>query len=311
MIMQKYLSLWLMSILMLACSCRSNGQGQSSNGNMGELPLPEVPATLTTPEERAAYILEHFWDGMDFSDTLRSRDSAYMEQNLVNFLSLFPHVRQEALPSPVGNLLRRAAADSAALRLVCGLVDRYLNDPNSPMRNEDYYVFFLEELLRLPGLSEYERVRPRYQLATVRKNRPGTVAADFSYMDRHGMRNTLHATRAKRLLLLFYDPACSHCSEILDGIRGDNLLARLVANKELAVLAVYTEGDRALWDATKDSMPQEWTVAIDESGIVERELYSVPAMPVIYLLDNDKTVLLKDARMEEVLEWAAAVGMEH
>lgn len=42
-------------------------------------------------------------------------------------------------------------------------------------------------------------------------------------------------------------------------------------------------------------MPQEWTVGIDNSRIVERELYSLPAMPVIYLLDKDKRVLLKDS----------------
>ena len=51
---------------------------------------------LTASEERAEYIISRFWDGMDFADTLRSRDRQFMEQNFVNFLSLFPHARQEA-----------------------------------------------------------------------------------------------------------------------------------------------------------------------------------------------------------------------
>ena len=161
------------------------------------------------------------------------------------------------------------------------------------MRCEEYYILFLEELLRQPGLSEYDRIRPAYRLETAKKNRPGTVATDFSYTDCNGNRRTLHGTRGKQLLLLFYDPACSHCSEILDALHENPLLAELVFKKELTVLAVYTEGDRRLWDETKESMPQEWIVAIDDSRIVERELYSLPAMPVIYLLNRDKTVLLK------------------
>lgn len=288
---------------MLACSCRTNGREQTNRdgmqavsdtlrGSVHVLPLPDVPPSLTAPEERAAYIIAHFWDGMDFGDTLRCRDRAFMEQNLVNYLSLFPHARPETLPPHIARLLERASADSTCLDLVNDLAEHYLDDPNSPMRGEEYYILFLEGLLRLPSLSEAERIRPAYKLEMARKNRPGTTATDFAYTDREGKHRTLHATRGKRLLLLFYDPACSHCSQILDGLRESAVIGNLI--QELSVLAVYTEGDRRLWDDTKASLPQEWSVAIDESRIVERGLYTLPAMPVIYLLDAQKTVLLKD-----------------
>lgn len=307
------IGLW--AVVLFACSCRSNGQEQSGHGHEGkqvqdtlsnavrELPLPAVPSSLTAPEERAAYIIAHFWDGMDFGDTLRSRNRAFMEQSFVNYISLFPHVRKETLPDNIRNLLEKAAADPAGFRMLNDIAEHYLDDPNSPMRNEEYYILFLEELLRLPELSDEERIRPVYRLETAGKNRPGTVATDFSYTDRDGKRRTLHGTRGKRLLLLFYDPACSHCSEILDEIHENPLLAGLVADKELSVLAVYTEGDRKLWNETKVSMPREWSVAIDESRIVEHNLYSLPAMPVIYLLDSDKTVLLKDPSPDVLYEF--------
>lgn len=298
-------------VTLLACSCRRDGKGQAGKmqneavtdtlpGCVHELPLPEVPPSLTAPEERAAYIIAHFWDGMNFSDTLRSRNRAFMEQSFVNYISLFPHVRKETLPDNIRNLLEKAAADPAGFRMLNDIAEHYLDDPNSPMRNEGYYILFLEELLRLPGLSEYDRIRPASRLETARKNRPGTVAADFSYTDRNGNRRTMHATRGKRLLLLFYDPACSHCSEILDGLRESAIISNLIKDKELTVLAVYTEGDRNLWNETKAFLPQEWTVAIDESRIVERELYSLPAMPVIYLLNRNKIVILKDPTPAEL-----------
>lgn len=295
---------------LLFCTCTSKGRPTSTTHTvvdscedsvtLKELRLPDVPPSLTVPEERAAYLIAHFWDGMDFGDTLRCRDRAFMEQNFVNYLSLFPHARPEDLPQHIAQLLERAAADSICLDLLNDLAEHYLDEPNSPMRNEEYYILFLEGLLRLPALPETERIRPAYRLEMARKNRPGTTAADFAYTDRHSNRRTLYATRGKRLLLLFYDPACSHCSQILDGLRGSAVIAGLIANRELAVLAVYTEGDRRLWDETKASLPREWSVAIDESRIVERELYTLPAMPVIYLLDGQKTVLLKDPTPAEL-----------
>lgn len=295
---------------LLFCTCTSKGRPTSTTHTvvdscedsvtLKELWLPDVPPSLTVPEERAAYLIAHFWDGMDFGDTLRCRDRAFMEQNFVNYLSLFPHARPEDLPQHIAQLLERAAADSICLDLLNDLAEHYLDEPNSPMRNEEYYILFLEGLLRLPALPETERIRPAYRLEMARKNRPGTTAADFAYTDRHSNRRTLYATRGKRLLLLFYDPACSHCSQILDGLRESAVIAGLIANRELAVLAVYTEGDRRLWDETKASLPREWSVAIDESRIVERELYTLPAMPVIYLLDGQKTVLLKDPTPAEL-----------
>lgn len=286
-----------------------NGQGRvganaeqanagTSTERMRELPLPDVPASLTVPEERAEYIICHFWDGMDFADTLRSRDRLFMEQNFANFISLFPHARQEALPPYIDKLLERAAADSVASGLVKNIAERYLDDPNSPMRNEEYYILFLEGQLRLPGLPEKERMQLACRLETAKKNRPGMKATDFSYIDRDGNRRTLHATQGNPLLLLFYDPACSHCSEILDGLRESPLISNLVVDGKLSVLAVYTEGDRNLWNETKNSLPREWIVAIDDSSIVDRELYDLPAMPVIYLLGKEKNVLLKDPAPE-------------
>ena len=102
-----------------------------------ELPLPDVPATLREPAERAAFIIGHFWDAMDFGDTLRSRDAAFMEQNFSNFISVFPYAAAEAQRAAVGSLLRRAEADSDAYVLLADIAEKYLYEPNSPMLAED------------------------------------------------------------------------------------------------------------------------------------------------------------------------------
>lgn len=161
------------------------------------------------------------------------------------------------------------------------------------MRDEEYYILFLEGLLRLPALPEAERIRPAYKLEMARRT-VRTTATDFSLyrpprQPPHAARHAGQAPPAPvlrpRLFPLLADSRRLHTSEVIAG---------LIANKELSVLAVYTEGDRRLWNDTKASLPREWSVAIDESRIVERELYALPAMPVIYLLDGQKTVLLKD-----------------
>ncbi len=234
------------------------------------------------------------------NDSLCLSDRVAVERKIAGMIARFPQCDEPTVRRSIAQLLGEVSGDSAALGVVTGIMERYLNEPNSPVRNEDYYIVYLEELLRLPGLSDAERLRPEAELESARKNRPGNVATDFAYIDRKGRQRTLHTTPGQRMLLIFYDPECGHCSEILAQVGESTVLDDCIAQGELAVLAVYTEGKRRLWDDTKASMPQQWTVGYDTDSIVERELYSVPAMPVMYLLDSDKRVLLKDAFLPEI-----------
>lgn len=293
------LILFVVSATILLCACApDNRKAEESSG----LPLPDVPEQLTEPHQRADYIMTRFWDSMDFSDTLRSRDRKFMESNLVAFMSLFEQGSGGATSLSIGRLLAAAGKDTAAFRIVTSVMERYLDDPNSPMRNESHYILYLEQLLRRHGMPEADSIRYSYRLKTARKNRPGSVATDFAYTDRTGRSTTLLATQGKRILLLFYDPECDHCSEILRQVGESSVVRDCIGRGELTVLAVYTEGKRRVWDESKAAMPQEWKVGFDTDRIVDRELYSIPAMPVMYLLDSDKKVLLKDAALTQIEE---------
>lgn len=260
-----------------------------------ELALPTIPPTLTSPETRAAYLTLHFWDAMDFTNHALSLDTMFMELNFANYLSVFPVVTQEAdRNEAMKTLLQKAAHDSEASAFLIHVADKYLGEPNSPMRDEELLIVFYQQLTQTAEIPEWQKERARNLLHVMQKNRPGMRAADFAYTDRNNRRNTLHATQsADFMLLVFYDPECEHCKEIIGTLAASELLTRLQAEGRLTVLAVDTESDAATWNKTKTDIPQAWTVAKDESRIVERTLYSLPEMPVIYLLDKDKKVLLK------------------
>ena len=259
-----------------------------------ELPLPSIPQTLTAPEDRAAYLTAHFWDAMDFADTTLTADRAFMEQNFANFASVFPALTPQALKAAVSSLMAKASASTAAYRTLTDIAEKYLYDPNSPMLNEEHYVAFLEETAGSPLLSEAERSKQAFNLRCALKNRQGTVAADFSYTDRQGRHRTLHTTEAETLMLIFYDPDCGHCTEIMDKMKGDTALRDAITSGSIKVLAIYSDGDRPLWERTKGGLPAEWTVGFDTSGIQEHGTYILRAMPTVYILDREKRVIAKE-----------------
>ncbi len=226
--------------------------------------------------------------------TLVGKDEGLMEHVFVNFLSRLAPSSEEELTSSFTKFLRPYSTDSHALETITELAEHYLAEPNSPYRNEDLYIAFLNALLSLPNVSDDQLIRPRLQLERVMKNRPGTLATDFQYTTREGTTGTLLRTESPLLVLVFYDPDCGHCTDILDDLARQEVLNQMVSEGKATVLAVYTEGNSEMWDEKKGAMPRNWTVAIDNSKIVDNALYDLPAMPTIYLLDADKRVLLKD-----------------
>lgn len=267
-----------------------------------ELTLPDIPKNLTVPSERASFLLAHFWDAMDFGDTLRSRNRAFVEQNFVNFISLFPHANSMALAPAVKTLVNRAEKDPVAYHILTGLIKKYLYEYDSPMRDEDYFILFLSEVTESAILNEYDKERFTYLLNVAKKNRIGTRVADFTYLTREGKQMTLYDTPAEKLLLIFYDPDCRHCIEVMEDLNNNALLKQLVKDKKLMVAALYADEDRTAWNRTKNELPVDWIVGFDLDNILEKELFVLPDMPTIYLLDNNKTVIIKEASLQKLYE---------
>ncbi len=274
-----------------------------------ELPMPEIPSTIATSEGRADYVMTHFWDALDVADTERSHNPDFIEINFVNYIYLFSYVNEDLLPKYIDILLSKVSADEITLKLVIDYADKYLAQADSPMRDETFNILFLEGELRLKGLSLADRARISHRLEIAMKNCPGSEATDFAYTTRTGESGTLYNTRGELMLLIFYDPDCPHCKDVLEFLDSSNVINSAVASGILKVVAIYTEGNRELWNQTKASMPRSWLVGIDESEIVDSVLYDLPAMPVLYLLDSDKVVLLKDP-VPEYLEYYLSVVLE-
>lgn len=62
-------------LLLFACQAKQTTSAVSSEVKQDtvlsrpQFPFPTIPATLTEPEARKAYLLTHYWERFDFADT--------------------------------------------------------------------------------------------------------------------------------------------------------------------------------------------------------------------------------------------------
>ena len=285
-------------LLLISCSSKeksSQDNNQSNQDLLFELPMPSIPKDLDSANI-AGYLLQHFWDGLDFTDTLLTHNRDFLEQNFANFSQLLI-ISNDSTARRNGalTLMKKAEVDTIAYKTFSEIAYHYLYDPNSPMLDEDSFIPFLEIFQDSEFLNEPERERNRFLLQNALKNRPGMRAADFPYVTSNGKTTTLYKTPVKgNLLLIFYDPDCENCKEIMENMAKSPVLAEMINQGEISLLAIYSGENKKLWYETAPSLPKEWTVGYNAGTIEEDDDYFFRASPTIYLLDDNKNVLVKD-----------------
>jgi len=278
-------------VSLLFCACCADPDQRSTG--VGKADLNESVSRLF-----------HHWDDFDFDDTLRVFNPNVGEQQLVDFISLFSAVSDSTLREAVYTMLKKAEVNEKSFAYFLEKYRHYLYDPNSPMLNEGYYEHVLAYMVHAKKASETERIHAQTLLKLVRKNKPGTKAADFQYMNEKGEYRYLHAGTSNYKLLLFYDPECSHCSAIIGALASSDRANAYIDKGQLEVIAVCVLDDYKLWKDYQKAIPANWTNGWDKLGLViGKGLYNVRAFPTLLLLNKENIVLLKDASADVILRY--------
>lgn len=255
----------------------------------------------TTPVVGKIY--ESLWNGFDFGDTAMVDNPGITEPRFVEFCKLLEKMEPRQRSEEVDSFLSRSLRGSEKMYWgFMELAEKYLADPNSPYRDEETFIPFLEHAVRCKDIDSTHKERPRYLLSVANMNRKGTQAADIQYVTREGNRGRLSDVRSMYTLLYFNNPDCHDCNRVFGYLTASRVFASLQSSGKLRILALYPDEDLASWDRHKLEYPSQW-IAARYATEEERKRYNLPAIPNIYLLDKDRNVLLKDASVEEVEEF--------
>ena len=299
--------------VLLAVSCGQNGrQGAHPELHTRQFPSVTPPAMIQNQQEIMEYMSQHFWDAFMTPVHGYRCDSLYVagvskgdiEQNLANYIYLLDMLPMKEAKKAVAAMADKAeayeAADSTSnvFESFVELTEKYMFDPNSPLRNEDYYQAYASRLARSRWLDQASMDKYAYIAGTCSLNAVGTKAADFVFSDRNGRERSLYSIESDYTLLFFSNPGCESCLQIINSLREDPKVNAMIAQGALSVVNVYIDEDIQAW---RDYMPIYPDNGFDPNLIIRSDrIYNVRAIPSLYLLDSQKTVLMKDAVPEKL-----------
>lgn len=314
--MKRIFILAAVALSLMATSC---GNRQPSSGRTEAVavsrPFPEVtPPSILEGQEQIEYIVEHYWDALADTSKVWLADSLHVngvengdfEQAFANYVYYLDHIPVDVARKNLSTLYDRVAstrpcAHSNLFPRMMETAERYLYDANSPMRNEDYWQPLVAALAADPATDPDMAGSYAFTARTCNLNRTGTRAADFRWSDKDGMMHNLYDIKADYTLLFFSNPGCTACKEIIETLRGSLRVDYMLSEGRLAVVNVYIDEDIEAWYGYMSFYPEEWYNGYDPDLVIRTDLlYNVRAIPSLYLLDKDKTVLMKDAVEQKV-----------
>ena len=265
---------------------------------------------MLSGQEAAEYAAEHFWNRYfdsttawaGISDTLiggvRQKDMTTAVREYLIALWSIPYDRAFKAQAHLMSL-----AETSLKQDTCGHIydwftstmESALWNPLSELRNEGLYIPVTESVLRTGRTAEHDSSYYRRQLVTCRNNCPGTPAADFTFTDAKGRLHSLYSTHSEYTLLLFSNPGCPACRDIISTLKASPLISSMVRSGRMTLLSIYIDEDVAEWFKGLSDYPEEWITGYNQDlTIRDRLVYDVRAIPSLYLLDRDKKVLFKD-----------------
>lgn len=251
-------------------------QEEKEEQTVKEIKEVVVPVNITDSKEKVNYVVQHFWDEVDSKDTNYIAESATFEKAFVDYLTISNSVYVDNLAIESINLLLQKAENTAMFTHILDLYEKYLYNADSPLRNDDNYVEVLNYVIKSNTVDSLEKLRPRYKLKQMLISRVGEKAENFIFLTEDAQEKDFYSVNNDYILLCFYNEGCEVCSETKLDIQNTPTFH----NPRVSVVEINTE-------TTKDI----------------KDKFDIRATPCLYLLDDEKVVLIKDKSVEEIEQY--------
>jgi thiol-disulfide isomerase/thioredoxin len=272
------------------------------------------PKTKTDSLNAYNFYKSHYWDGVNFWDG-RLAYTTFFEEKVDKYFAQLVAPQPDSVIKEIDWMLGYASINEEMTRfLLIKFVNRYL--VQKYMWEDAVFVHLFEKYFAQKNYSWLNDKGSKTisdRAYSLMSNIMGTPAADIELPDTAGKATSLYSQKADFTIVVFWDPTCGHCKEVLPKL-DSFYLAKWKANG-LKVYAVAKENDGTKKDwlsFIKEQHLEEWAnvyyskaddkARIDANIPGYSQLYDVQTFPTLYLLDKEKRIVAKKLTYQQIDE---------
>lgn len=239
----------------------------------------------------------HYFDNIDFTDSRLLR-TPILEGKINSYFDrvLIPHP-DSIIPQAI-SLVEKSKVNKEVFQYVLSfLVNKFQTSERMGMDgvfvalSEKYYLtnqaWWADQKL-------VDKIAERVK--ALKPNLIGNVAPDLWLPNPYGQYYRLSEIKAKVTVVYFWDPECGHCKKVTPELKKTYDKFK---SKGLEVFAVFTQGDQPKWmeyiNKNDLNFINVWDPTFSSNF---RNLYDIYSTPVMFVLDQNKKIVLKRISVE-------------
>ena len=248
------------------------------------------------------YLKAHYFDDVDLSDARLIR-TPYPFEKLYGYLQKFTAFHPDSLNVAADYLLQLAHKNPVTFEYYFGYLMNYFGQTED-MGMDECYVHLVENYV-MKGLAP-TTISAKDSAAYVRAAEAikptliGSIAPDIALERRDSSVVTLHRIEAPLLVLIFWDPDCSHCQHHLPDLIA---MHERVKNRGVTFVGVCTRLGptfRRCYEYA-DFLNTPWETLSDhdlKSGFLKK--YNLSKYPKFFILNAEKRIVAKNIPAENL-----------
>jgi thiol-disulfide isomerase/thioredoxin len=279
---------------------------------------PVLTGKLKDPKNKADsleayhFYKSNYWNGVNFWDG-RLAYTPFFEDKVDKYYTQLVQPQPDSLIKEIDYMLGFASINEEMNRfLLIKFVNRYLNQKY--MWEDAIFVHLFEKYFsnkEYAWLNEKGKKTITDRAYSLMANIMGSPASDIELPDTAGKTTSLYGLNAAFTVLVFWDPTCGHCKEVLPKVDSFYQAKWKAAGIKVFSVAKETDGTKKDWlDFIKNNQLQEWThvyyskaddkLRIDNNIPGYSQLYDILSFPTLYLLDKEKRIIAKKLTYQQI-----------
>ncbi len=244
------------------------------------------------------YLAEHFWDNIDFNDSLLLYFPLYSSK-IEDYFALFDNPQlsreeqEEVFKIPADIILKNSSVNETVYEYT---TEKILNDL------ETYNIFTLYDFVAekyiaaMSCINEERTSEIQSKLSSITSLSIGNKAPDFYITDKLN----LYSIKSEYTLVIFWESHCLFCNKTLSDLKD---IYRKIEKKQIEMIGVSLDTNAFQFKKTIIERGYSWISFCDFKGwnspIIKD--YNVSATPTMFLLDRNKKIIARPINLSQIL----------
>ena len=247
------------------------------------------------PQDYLNEVKSHFFDAIDFQDTVLS-NSSFINDRLTDYVFYL----NQANNQEAKNILQKKSIDDAVNKvgnnsLILKNFEESLLQNYVELENDEMVNFVMNNYYNLLP-DTYQDAALQYQITASMKTAIGKEAPDFNWKENSVAKNLYSLMGFDYYIVVFFSSGCPHCQveipEFHDFIK---------EIENIKVISIGLEDEKEPWEKMTENHNEFINILdLDKWNSQKVKDYGVTAIPSYFVLDTNKKILAKPHDFEEL-----------